>query len=48
MADEFICKYCGQKFTAGFSCNQSPNKKHQLIEDKNIMEFLDRYVKQGA
>jgi hypothetical protein len=31
MAD-MKCKYCGQKFSAGGFCSQSPSKKHQLAE----------------
>jgi Zn ribbon nucleic-acid-binding protein len=31
MAD-MKCKYCGKKFMAGFTCPQSPAKKHLLDE----------------
>ena len=27
------CKYCGQKFYGGNSCNHSPTKKHVALAD---------------
>jgi len=32
MAD-LKCKYCGKKFIAGFTCQQSPTKKHVALTD---------------
>ena len=46
MAD-LKCKYCGNKFTGGFSCSHSPTKKHVALSNGTNCVFCGQKFTAG-
>jgi len=47
MADS-KCKYCGKPFKPGWSCSQSPTKKHVALTDGNNCVYCGRPFRPGT